>query len=136
MFNGAFTVDSDRQALEPVVSAIFETTCTQRRQNGDWAAWRRMTSLERFFFDGSATWKPPPLLSVDGFLQKYEFSSVNAVGQNGMRPLHYATYEDNAPLARLLLDAGAEIDARDAGTYPYGSGAECISLLPLHLASV
>jgi ankyrin repeat protein len=35
-------------------------------------------------------------------------------GRFGERPLHAAAYHGNAPAVRLLLDAGAEVDARDA----------------------
>ena len=39
--------------------------------------------------------------------------SPHARDESGQQPLHTAAYGGNAPVVRLLLDAGADIDARD-----------------------
>ena len=39
---------------------------------------------------------------------------ANATGNNGGTPLHLAAQEGHVDLARMLLDKGAEVDARDA----------------------
>ena len=56
-------------------------------------------------FDGCDEWKVkrPPICcskTADHFLHKYGYSSANEVGENGMRPLHYAAFEGSVMYAR------------------------------------
>ena len=48
--------------------------------------------------------------------------SVNVESSNGERALHLAVWSDSVPVARLLIDRGAEVDARDRkfGATPLG----------------
>eukprot|EP00966_Prymnesium_polylepis_P072514 1683777-Prymnesium_polylepis.5 len=124
VFNGKFTVESDRAVLGDVVKAVFELACTRRRASGDLAAWRRMVSLERFWLDGCVGWQPTYLeLSLESFLERYAIPAVDVHVEAEMTALHYATYEDNARMVRLLIEAKADIEARDVDAYPLGAGS-------------
>ncbi|VEL32283.1 unnamed protein product [Protopolystoma xenopodis] len=37
---------------------------------------------------------------------------VNAVGRNGLTPLHIATHYNHLPVVKLLLERGAEVDRK------------------------
>ena len=50
----------------------------------------------------------------------YRGANVNAVGSNGMTPLHYAVFEGGTvsiPIVQILLDHGADSSIRDAGGF-------------------
>ena len=79
------------------------------------------------FFDGCDEWKVkrPPICcskTADHFLHKYGYSSANEVGENGMRPLHYAAFEGSVAAVSALVAAGAEVDCRDVADFPRGGG--------------
>ena len=117
-------MESDREVLAAVVKALFARACMQRRASGDLAAWRRMLSLERFWLDGCPGWQPTNLEQpLEAFLERFAIPSVDAHVEASMTALHYATYEENCNVMRLLIEAKADVNARDVDAYPLGAGS-------------
>ena len=127
IFHGEFTVEDDRQRLQNVVCDAWEQAQLRLKGTGQRAAWRKLTAFKALFFDGADCSRSINEVkeeeSINAFLTRYEFASVNEVGETGMYPLHYAAYEDNARMVRELVAAGAHVNCRDVDHAPFGAGA-------------
>ena len=44
-------------------------------------------------------------------------ADANAKNKKGMTPLHFAIYKDNSEIVELLIDKGADVNAKAGGGY-------------------
>ncbi|KAL1515048.1 hypothetical protein AB1Y20_004113 [Prymnesium parvum] len=134
VFNGEFTYEADRERLVPVVRKVVQCACAAREKQEDLSSWRKLVALKNSFFSGSDEWESvaaaPP--SVSAYLSKFAFTSVSERGTHQMTCLHYAAFENNAAAVRMLIEAGAEVDARDTEAFPSGGGCTPLWFAVLH----
>jgi len=126
VFKGEFTFERDRRRLLAVATMIFKSACLHLHEQ-DLCAWRKLLSMEHVFFSGCDKWAAASevmrrSVSVESFLAKYQLSSVLEHSCAGMTALHYAAYENNPFAIKVLVDAGAKVDARDVEDFPRGGG--------------
>ena len=86
-----------------------DRAAAQRLLAGDPDLRGRLTDEDRAVICDAAAFRPAETLAL---LLDLGFSPD--AGRFGERPLHTAAYHGNAPVVRVLLAAGAEVDARDA----------------------
>ena len=120
---GAFTVDTDRLKLAPVVLQALKRKLVFYLRHQDLVGYRILLNLQTVHLRGfhvepmgdlipgfDATGLDSVSLPVSSFLFQNGFSAVTDIDGQGWSPLHYAALAGDPELLRSLLSHGAQID--------------------------
>ena len=136
---GAFTQESDRARLAPVMRAVVRRKLMLSLVAGDFEAYRRHLNLQSVYLQGFDLEPVRSLLpadeqdEVDGFLHQNGLTDVNLRDAAGWWPLHYAALAGRLSVVSGLLKRRAEPNNRSFKDQPQLGFAPLVSALDLAL---
>lgn len=132
--SGEFTCAEDKDLLLPVLTAALDwKVSVHEAYSSDQFEARFFRAMRGHLLSGLEAEEEEPGSTVESFLAKYKFQSVEDSGAKGLRPLAVAAIEGNAAVVKQLLELRCDVEAATSEGAPeffLDSG-----MRPLHLGS-